>query len=445
MAAAAQDTAARQVPVMDLERAQEMLELRSGYSITVSAVGHTCQLPSNLPCEDTEHTGVFTLFKDPQKDWATWSIFDGHAGPRTSQILKEYLPVIVGGKLWESKCMERTYVPNDYEIVRTIKKAFKETDDDILTDAASRARAREGDLAHTIAITSAALSGSCALLALFDPAKLVLRVANTGDSRAVLGRWDREAGKYVAQAMSLDQTGFNQDEVERLRREHPDEESVDPKTGRVHGLAVSRAFGDARWKWPNELTQMVHEKFWGPAPRPPGVIKTPPYLTAEPEIKETKIEAGDHPDFLIMASDGLWDNMSSEDAVTCVNQWLDKFKPEKFLEKKGVATSLSEIFSRKPDIQNHPALRRSTDNSVDEETYFDENESAMKWKVSPKHFVVEDDNCGVHLVKNALGGNRRNLFRGVMSIQPPLSRKVRDDITVHVIFFGVDTQGKFKN
>jgi hypothetical protein len=25
-----------------------------------------------------------------------------------------------------------------------------------------------------------------------------------------------------------------------------------------------------------------------------------------------------------------------------------------------------------------------------------------------------------------------------MSIQPPLSRNVRDDITVHVIFFGVD-------
>lgn len=43
-------------------------------------------------------------------------------------------------------------------------------------------------------------------------------------------------------------------------------------------------------------------------------------------------------------------------------------------------------------------------------------------------------------VKNALGGKRRNLFRGIMSVQPPLSRDVRDDITVHVVFFGQDTE-----
>ena len=452
MAAAAQDTAARQVPMMDMTTAQEFLELRATHSVTAKAVAHSCQLPSNLPCEDAVHSGVYELFHDALKDWAVWSVFDGHAGPRTAQLLKEFLPVIVGGKLYEDKCLDRSYVPNDYQIIRTIKNAFTELDHDILLEASQRVQSGEGDLAHGIHITAAALSGSCALLALFDPARSILRVANTGDSRAVLGRWDAKAGKYVAQPMSIDQTGFNQSEVERLDREHPNEaSSVDPKTGRVHGIMISRAFGDARWKWPNELSKMVQEKFFGPPPRPDGMIKTPPYLTAEPEVMETEVQTGERPDFLIMASDGLWDNMSSEDAVTCVQMWLDKNRPDKFIEEKQTfMQSLSEIFSSRKDPSQQLKRRQNIlvddqDPNMDEETYYDESERTMKWRVSPKHFLVEDEHCGVHLIKNALGGKRRNLFRGVMSIQPPLSRNVRDDISVHVIFFGVDAREVLKN
>lgn len=463
MAAAAQDTAARQVPALDMERAQEYLELRAGYSVTPTAVGHSCQLPSNLPCEDAGHTGIFTFFKDPSRDWSTWAIYDGHAGSRTAQVLKENLALVVGGHLVEDKCMERPYKPNDSHIVQTIKKAFKFVDDEILKEAADRVNDKQADLAYSISGLSAALSGSCALLALFDPARNVLRIANTGDSRAVLGRWDMDAGKYVAQPMSHDQTGFNESEVERLRQEHPGEESVDPQTGRVHGIMVSRAFGDARWKWPNEFSKLVHDKFWGPKPRPNEAIKTPPYLTAEPEVTETRVQAGQHPDFLIMGSDGLWDVMSSEDAVTCVQQWLDEYKPTRFLDQKPESRSLMSLLSRnggKDDEEGRkPSYTSLADINADEDTYFDGSEQIMKWRVSPKHFVVEDPNCGVHLsksligmsrlrlvaandlaVKNALGGKRRNLFRGIMSMQPPLSRDVRDDITVHVVFFGQEAK-----
>jgi pyruvate dehydrogenase phosphatase len=323
--------------------------------------------------------------------------------------------------------MDRDYVPDDYVVVRAIKKAFRTVDQDVLNEAAQRVVSGEGDLAHTVAMIAPAVAGSCALLALFDPARGVLRVANTGDSRAVLGRWDEGEGRYVAKAMSVDQTGFNEEEVERLGREHPDEEGVvDPKTGRVLGIAVSRAFGDARWKWSDEMTRTVYEKFWGPAPRPNGVVKTPPYLTAEPEVMEAKVETGEHPDFLIMATDGLWDNISSEDAVTCVQQWLDKYNPTGFFDNKSVVSSMDSIkgpkFNRKGKPQNQQAYKPdfTSDPNEDEETYWNETEKSMKWKVSPKHFVVEDENCGMHLVKNALGGKRRNLFRGVMSVQVSL-------------------------
>lgn len=448
MSTAVQAAAAVNVPPMDLARAQEILETRSGYSVTPTAVGHTSQLPSNLPCEDTYSSGAFNYFGDEKKDWCEWAIFDGHAGPRTAELLKQFLPVAVGEALWQARCLERPYLPGDQDIVGTIKKAFVSMDDQMI--GRTRELIESGKLSRADIIAAAATvnSGSCALLALYDPRKSILRVANTGDSRAVLGTWSKEDGKYVAKAMSEDQTGFNEAEVARLERDHPGETSVDPRTGRVHGIAISRAFGDARWKWPQEITRKAHDLFWGPSPRPNDVIKTPPYLTAEPEVNEAKIRTGAHPDFLIMASDGLWDVMSNEDAVACVQLWLEKNKPTDFLEKatkEGISGPLSmgKAGNDGPlalSKAGAPSYTSMSDLSGDDDTYYDEEERCLKWRVSPKHFVNEDENCGMHIIKNALGGKRRDLFCGVMSVQPPLSRNVRDDITVHVIFFGCDTQ-----
>lgn len=340
-------------------------------------------------------------------------------------------------------------------IVNTIKKAFQHVDDFIVKEAGKRLQAG-GPLAEMVATGAAAYSGSCALLALYDPARSILRVANVGDSRAVLGRWDPLSQNYVAIPLSVDQTGFNQDEVDRIAREHPGEEGiVDPKTGRVFGLAISRAFGDARWKWTEQLTRLAHEKYFGPSPRPNGVVKTPPYITAEPEVTTTKINStGERPDFLIMASDGLWDQFSSEDAVTCVQQWLDKNKPVAFLEnyakdqgrwngmkilQNNTTVTANESAERAQRVKSgvqQPTFSSTADLEAGDDTWWDEEERCLKWKTSPKYFVNEDDHAAVHLVKNALGGKRRDLFTGVMSIQPPYSRNVRDDITVHVIFFG---------
>ncbi|KAK5107500.1 hypothetical protein LTR62_001072 [Meristemomyces frigidus] len=445
--------AAKGAPPMDLERSQEMLESRAGYSVTQTAVAHTAQLASNLPCEDQWSSGAFDVYHDPKKDWVEWAVFDGHAGPRTAMLLKEWLPGTVASTMWAEKCFGRKYVPNDSHIIKVIKQIFVQVDEDICNTALRHIQNGLPDRAAVVAAASVAFSGSCALLALYDPANHVLRVANTGDSRAVLGRWDGAQSKYIAQPLSTDQTGFNKDEVSRINAQHPGEDVVDPATGRIHGLAVSRAFGDARWKWPQEVNRRAQEWFWGPKPRSDSMIKTPPYLTAEPEIMESKISTGERPDFLIMASDGLWDQMSNEDAVTCVQMWLDKNKPTNFLEKleEAPSSSMNQLATSGQKSQGaHPGLYEKRDSGFanvsdldgeDEDVYYDKDEQTLKWRVSPKHFIVEDENCGIHMIKNALGGRRRDLFTGVMSVQPPLSRNVRDDITVHVIFFGqsVDT------
>lgn len=452
LSAGTRDAAAREVIAMDLKHAQSMLEMRSGYATTHKTISHMCQLPSNLPCEDAWSSGTFPLLNDDQKNWSTWSIYDGHAGTRTAQVLSTLLPAAVGSRLFNSGCMSRPYIPDDFTTIQSIKNAFTALDNDILRTAADAVDEGRLPLPLRVCMLAPAFSGSCALMALFDPKNDVLRVACTGDSRAVLGTWDAEKGKYVAKAMSVDQTGFNPEEVTRLKEEHPDEQPVDARTGRVFGIAVSRAFGDARWKWTEKLTRMAHEQLWGPAPRPNNAIKTPPYLTAEPEVTETKVRTGAHPDFLIMASDGLWDHMSSEHGVECVERWLEKFQPKSLVERQeqtenehkvpsfmqNFAAAFGVTSMAKPAASALPFDERidSMPRDEDPEIYIDEKEGQKSWVVSPKHFVVEDVNVGVHLIKNALGGRRRELFCGLLSLQPPISRDARDDITVHVIFFG---------
>ena len=249
-----------------------------------------------------------------------------------------------------------------------------------------------------------ATAGSCALLSIYDTARSTLRVACTGDSRAVLGRYDPAAGKYTANPMSKDQTGFNELERERIYSEHPGEKDIFDYDDRLLGIGMTRAFGDHRFKWSKSQVEEAQKKFRRGAPRQE--YKTPPYMTAEPVVTETNVNAGPKGDFLIMASDGVWDHISSEDAVECVARWINWMKAGKPVT---VFPNTSPVFSCWIDA---------------------------KWKTKPEHFVVEDKNAAVHLIKNAFGGSSRGLFCDVMSEDPPVSRCVRDDTTVQIIFFG---------
>ena len=132
-------------------------------------------------------------------------------------------------------------------------------------------------------------------------------------------------------------------------------------------------------------------------------------MTAEPVITETDVNTGPRGDFLVMASDGVWDHISNEDAVECVAQWINWMKAG-----KPVTSTPKEVSQETPPVG-----------------WFD-----GKWEMKPEDFVVEDRNAAVHLIKNAFGGPRRRLFCEVMSEYPPVSRCYRDDVTVQIIFFG---------
>ena len=303
-------------------------------------------------------------------------------------------------------------------ITASISTAFQDLDAAILTAAEHAVRTTPSVTSAAVCALAPAIAGSCALLAMYDPTRSHLRVACVGDSRAVLGRYSSASGTYTATPLSADQTGFNALEVERIARAHPGERDlIDPASGRLLGIAITRAFGDSRWKWPEGLVRESQERFWGYAPRPGAVA--PPYMSAEPVVAETAVEGvgGERGDFVVLASDGLWDHISSEDAVECVGRWVEA-------RRRG-----------KGKVADDP-LR--TDGRVDahDDGFTLDQGKYVEWRATPEHFVIEDENAATHLVKNAFGGSRRGLFCAVMSAYPPISRNVRDDVTVQVVFFG---------
>lgn len=150
----------------------------------------------------------------------------------------------------------------------------------------------------------AALSGAVGCVALLHPTGIY--VANTGDCRVVLGSAMPD-GSFGATPLSYDQTGDTPSEVARIQREHPGEEDTCVRHGRVlGGLQPSRAFGDSRYKWKVERMEKL-------GVRVPGRSKTPPYVTAEPEVLTQSWHASDR--FLILATDGLWDVLPSDVAA----------------------------------------------------------------------------------------------------------------------------------
>lgn len=358
------------------------------------------RLASNNPIEDEWALAVGGGVGDA-KGTLYAGVYDGHAGWATSAVLKQALIPYVSSHLGKLPSSSQSDA-----VTAAIKRAFVQLDNRIMDTAEQALRSYAPASAEALAPFAPAAAGSCALLTIFDPISSTLRTAVAGDSRAVLGSWDPAVETHAARPLSVDQTGFNEEEVARLERLHPGETGaiIDPTSGRLLGMAITRAFGDHRWKWPLELVQKAKRDFFAVSPRPR--YATPPYMTAEPEVTTTQVRTDD---FAILASDGLWDHISSEDAVACISTWLAGARGQKKL----------------------PEIKDSSESGlvVDKEDW-------LSWRATPEDFVFEDgDNAAVCLVKNAFGGRRRELFRGVMTSRDPLSRYVRDDVTVMVIFF----------
>ena len=138
-------------------------------------------------------------------------------------------------------------------------------------------------------------AGSTCVVAVVRGDKLV--VANAGDSRAVLSR------RGVAVEMSRDHKPMDDDERARIVKA-----GGFVQEGRVNGsLALSRAIGDLEYKQGKSLPPQDQ------------------IVTAYPELMEQTLREGD--EFLVLACDGIWDVLSSQQCVDSSRARIDADVP----------------------------------------------------------------------------------------------------------------------
>ncbi|KAF8061813.1 phosphatase 2C-like domain-containing protein [Lyophyllum atratum] len=379
-------------------------------------------LPNVSPQQDISLFSSFQVASG--SSWTLFTLCDGYDGWENAIAVSNQLAIALANGLYSvfmdyEPPAEHTEIgavphgepgqePYDDAINRKIKDIFVDVDDSIVHKPFNFTSGPPSKASITAAL-GVALSGSSAMLAFYDSEPRRLKIALTGNSRAVLGRrTPPKDGRtsYEVHVLTAEQACSNPTEAARLDCQHPDESSF-PQTP-VCGL--SRAFGLATCKWSHEVQERLHREFLGGPPLPNA--KPHPYLTAEPEITTIEVEPGD---FLVMASQGLWNSLTNEEVVGLVGLWLDR----------GIAID-SDTSSLPVDVI-HPGdlpVSLGTDNTV----------MYSRWRAEKK-FLCVDNHAAGHLARNALGGADVSLTAALLAMEPPRAQKFREGINMTVIFF----------
>jgi pyruvate dehydrogenase phosphatase len=428
----------------------------------------TASLSSNDPIEDAHASQIIQRDDDDPLapgDYLFFAVMDGHSGYHTSQLLSRVLINAVALELSQLiQKPESTSHPGRLELAKSfiwspnpspsampahqrvslaIQDAFTKLDAELLNaplrilatsvDEESQKTKAIPDLSqHPLALPtmSPATSGSCAIMAVFDTANRDLYVACTGDSRAVAGVWEPTEdgkGRWRVEALSEDQTGRNLDEKKRMQSEHPAEEAdYVIRNGRVlGGLEPTRAFGDARYKWSRPIQEVLNQAFMignNKAMTPPSpLLRTPPYVTATPVVTHRKLSFSSENEsapqdsirFVVLATDGLWDQLTNEEVVALVG---------------GHFAGLNGKVSRS-DLPN------LIPTSAGSQGVEGKKKKDMK---TEGHWAFQDENISTHLIRNAFGGGDEVQLKRLLSIPAPYSRRYRDDVTVTVIWWAQD-------
>ena len=231
----------------------------------------------------------YFIFKNlaDNADYIYFSVCDGHGveGHFVSEFIKEVLPYYMSENLKGKNILQDTE-----KIHRLITETFLIVNN-MLVDNEN---------------INSLFSGTTCVSVIYTPERLI--VPNIGDSRAVLGRYDKATNTYKAIDLSRDHKPTDEDEAKRIYendgRIQPfteDGEFVGPqrvwiKDEEVPGLAMTRSFGD-------RVAATV------------GVM-------SEPEIKEFNFDPNDK--FMIIASDGVWEFISSQECIEMIGKFYEK-------------------------------------------------------------------------------------------------------------------------
>lgn len=207
-----------------------------------------------------------------------YAVFDGHGGDWCAKfITQRFEEEIKKNMLDPEKGLFGTkQVPFNECIHNVLDKSFKNLDERYYNE--------RNHLANKC--------GSTACVVFIIGAHIFC--ANIGDSRAVLSK----NGKAIN--LSMDHKASRDDEVERIKKSDGQVE-----LGRVGGkIAITRAFGDFEFKI------IIDDE---------GQLVRKDIIIAEPEIRAYNYDPNQD-EFIIIASDGLFDIFSSQEAVDFVKE-----------------------------------------------------------------------------------------------------------------------------
>ncbi|CAK7324144.1 unnamed protein product [Dovyalis caffra] len=212
--------------------------------------------------EDTVKVALgFLNFNGGEKKYDFFGVYDGHGGSIVAEACKERLHRVIVEEMMEAKRGEKRVGGIEWE--KVMEDSFRKMDEEVMKDK---------------------MVGSTAVVAVVGKEELV--VANCGDSRAVICRGG------VAVPLSVDHKPDRPDELERV--EAAGGRVINWNGHRVLGvLSTSRSIGDQHLK---------------------------PFVSSKPEV--TVNERTENDEFLILASDGLWDVISNEFACQIAKRCL---------------------------------------------------------------------------------------------------------------------------
>jgi serine/threonine protein phosphatase PrpC len=216
------------------------------------------------------------------------AVFDGHGGGGVSSLLRDRLYKLMNQHLKSSLEFQDNspFRPSLASSVAALRSAFQQIDAEVLLDDTLQ---YQGSTAVAVLVHEG------------DDGHKTILSANVGDSRAILSR--------NRKAVNLTRDHKPNDEREKARIMAMGE-TIEwdhyCKVHRVRNLSLSRAIGDRFAK---------------------------PVVTGEVEIKHfPEVNEGD--EFFLLASDGVWDVMDSQDVVDFVHNQLDSIPNSDLLSEE---------------------------------------------------------------------------------------------------------------
>ncbi|CAI5946804.1 unnamed protein product [Closterium sp. NIES-65] len=250
-------------------------------------------------------------------------IHDGHNGSEAAEFLRETLYNNI-----MSECTEGNGVS-----VEALRKGFDATERQL----AAIVREAFEESPHL------AMVGACSVAALITPT--AIWVANVGDCRAVLGQVRQVSDGVECRAVQLS-TDHNLSVPairEKYIAEHADmPDAVVERRGRfrVKGkVMVTKAFGDLYLKSTDFNREPLVSRFRVPEPF------NPPLISADPSVAVRVFSP--HDSFVIVASDGLFEFLSNQEAVNIVAS-----SPRKDVARQLIRTALQRAAEKTEMLYN---------------------------------------------------------------------------------------------